>query len=569
MKIKYRPIVKTKRGHYFGAALVGTHSVVIGWDIDDHTLRNGLLGFGIKRIELDPDTYEVIRIKWLRGFKRFSETDESQEEVQSFEAPFQRFRWNDYTVKPTRAYIYEVYSIRGTPTSLTLNEKPLRFKIRPTPEDTDDLGIFVNRGVTAAKAYLKRFQNRHPSEVGPAAYRWLSRGLKESLLDFIAATKAGESLHVAIYEFFDEEIAKAFKDAVDRNVNVIIVHDAKKNKHSTEKSEKIIHDFGLENVAIKRTKVNISHNKIVIRLVNNIPQEVWTGSANFSENAFNFQTNTALIIRDTHAVQHFETFFQALTTNPSKKDSKITNLQIMNHANSLNNRFAKKTFFSPIKTKDILETASSLIRQARSIVMISAPFGVDKTIIEALESNSKKIIEYGLVNSVAKKKITKFHKKNTRFFTPTKLKTYLGKNWDAKAFGAHKIHAKTIVVDPWGSNPKVFIGSANFSNASCSDNDENAMLIVGDKRLASVIATEFMRMYDHYKSRYYIDKFNKKNKEIKKENKQRKKDGLEPLPYKVMNVHLKSDESWSRTTFDSNTISHKFQDRIVFSGKST
>jgi phosphatidylserine/phosphatidylglycerophosphate/cardiolipin synthase-like enzyme len=415
-------------------------------------------------------------------------------------------------------------------------------------------------------AYLARFKNQHPSEAGPTAYRWLSRGLKESLLEFIAAANPGDGLHVAIYEFFDHEIAQAFKDAADRNVDVQIVHDAKIGKRSTEENEEVIHHFSLENLRTKRTNVNISHNKIVIRLVNSKPQEVWTGSANFSENAFYYQTNTALIVRDADTVQHFEDYFQALTTNPSKADSKLANREIMNRANEMANRFAEKSFFSPIRGKDILETSVDLIRSAQSIVLISAPFGVDKRMIEALLNNSDDIIENGLVNTTAKSKIEKLRRRNTRFFPPNRLKTYLGRNWDAKAFGAHKIHAKTIVVDPWSEDPKVLIGSANFSEASCSDNDENAMLITGNKRLSSIIATEFMRMYDHYKSRYYIDLFDDENKAIKKENKKRVAQGLDPKPLKKIDIHLKSDEGWSRTAYDPQAWSHKFRDRIVFSG---
>ena len=142
----------------------------------------------------------------------------------------------------------------------------------------------------------------------------------------------------------------------------------------------------------------------------------------------------------------------------------------------------------------------------------------------------------------------------------------MGRNWDAKAFGAHKIHAKTIVIDPWGDRPQVLIGSANFSEASCNDNDENAMLITGNKRLSAIIATEFMRVYDHYKARFYIDLFDEKNKAIEKENKQRRAQGLEPLPLETMDTYLKSDESWSRTAFDPGSSSHKYRDRIVFSG---
>ena len=567
MSITHQPVVPSESGHYRGTALVGTHSAVIGWTFDDPALRDGLLGFAIRRSEMDPETREVMELKWLGGFKRFAETDDGRfDDVSSLEAPFQRFRWNDYTLKSSRAYLYKVFPMRGSPTELTRDETPLSFELRPSQEDPGDLGIFVNRGVTAAMAYLARFRNQHPSEVGPAAYRWLSRGLKESLLGFIAAAKSGDALHVAIYEFFDHEIAQAFKDAIDRNVTVKIVHDANPDKPSTKENEEVIHHFGLENFRTKRTTVNISHNKIVIHLVNGTPHQVWTGSANFSENAFNYQTNTALIVRDPDTVQHFEDYFQVLDGNPSKTKSKLANRKIMDRANVIADRFVEKTFFSPIKKKDILETSVDLIRSAHSAILISAPFGIDKTMIQALLTNSEDIIEYGLVNAAAKKKIEKLQRNNTRFFPPNRLKTYMGHNWDAKAFGAHKIHAKTIVIDPWSDNPKVLIGSANFSEASCNDNDENAMLITGNKRLSSVIATEFMRMYDHYKSRFYIDRFDDENKAIKKENKKRKTQGLDPLPLKKMDTHLKSDESWSRTAFDSSTSSHKYRDRIVFSG---
>ena len=568
MAADYRPVIRTRAGAYEGSALVGTHSAVIGWSFDDPALRDGLLGFAIRRTDLDPATGEVMRLDWLGGYKRFKETDDGQsDDIRSLEAPFQRFRWNDYTLNAERAYRYEIFPMRGRPGALTRDEAPLTFELRPSGEDLGDLGVFVNRGVTAAMAYLARFKNQHPSEVPDgAAYRWLSRGLKESLLGFIATAAAGEALHVAIYEFFDPEIAKAFQDALDRDVDVEIVYDSTAGKKSTRESEEVLDHFGLDGVATPRTTVNISHNKVVIRIVDGAPREVWTGSANFSENAFNYQTNTALIVRDADAVQHFETYFQALKPNPPKAESKVENKLIMDRANAMANRFAERTFFSPIRAFDILDASVELIRSARSAIFISAPFAVDKTMLEAIGLNSDDIIEYGLVNATAKKKIEGLQRNNTRFFPPNKMKTYLGRNWDAKAFGAHKIHAKTIVVDPWVDNPKVLIGSANFSKASCRDNDENAMLISGDKRLTAIIATEFMRMYDHYKSRFYIDKFNDENKAIKKENKARKVRGLAPLPLKQMTTHLRSDESWSRTAFDPNSSSHKFRDRIVFAG---
>ncbi len=554
----YSPVVRTDVGPYSGAALVGTHSAIIGWSLNDEALRNGLLGFAVHRVEFDQAGAEL-GDRWLGGYKHFPGDDTPEDQRDSRTAPFQRFRWNDYALRPDRAYRYEVFPVRGTPEAPTRDEAPLVFDFAPTPEDDGDLGIYVNRGVTAAKAYFERFGDVHPSDVQPPldAYAWLSRGLKESLIGFIREAKAGEALHVMIYEFFSRDIAQELKDALDRGVDVQIVHDAKKGKHSTEENIENIQHFGLKDAAHRRTTVNISHNKIVVHLVGGVPVRAWTGSANFSENAFNYQSNTALVVRDPVTCGHFEAYFNILKDNPSKKDTKPQTEALMAAANAPGaGGIAATTFFSPISRMDIVEASAQLIRDAQSAVFVSGPFGIHADMIAAIEANDGRIIEYGLANATAQKKIAGLRKKATRFFPPRPLKTFHGERWDAKAFGAHKIHAKTVVTDPFGENPKVLIGSANFSKPSCKDNDENAMLIEGDKRLAAVIATEFMRMYDHYKSRFYIDVMMDANKERKKEGK----------PPRDIPRALKTDESWSKTAFNPRSNSHKMRDRIVFSG---
>jgi len=545
---EYQPKVQARAGHYFGSALVGTYSVIIGWSVDDDSLRVGLRGFAIRRTEFLNETGEELELRWLGGYKRFlSEDDGRAGDVGSLTAPFQRFRWNDYTLRSDRSYRYEVFPLRGEPGALTREEAPLVFEFSPTDEDDGELGIFVNRGVSAAKAYFQRFGDVHPKDVIPAtaAYNWLSRGLKESLINFIDCAQDGDALHIAVYEFHDDEVAIALKQAISRNVDVQIVHDAKPGKHSTEKSERKIEKHRLKSHRVERTTVNISHNKLVVLLRAGTPIQVWTGSANFSENAFNYQTNNALVFNNLDIAEYFEAYFQSLTDNPTKRESKLRNRALMNQVNSVAGREIETTFFSPLSQFDILDAAVDLIENAQSMILVSSPFGLDKRLIEALEANDRAIVEYGLVNATAQKKVATLNHHNTRFFPPKKLKTYRNERWDAKAFGAHKIHAKTIIVDPYSDNPKVLTGSANFSKASCKDNDENAVLIVGDKRLVAVLTTEFMRMYDHYKSRWYIDKLREAN-----------------VP---LNMHLKDDDSWSNTAFNPNSRSHKFRDRIAFS----
>ena len=54
------------------------------------------------------------------------------------------------------------------------------------------------------------------------------------------------------------------------------------------------------------------------------------------------------------------------------------------------------------------------------------------------------------------------------------------------------------MVDPLSDNPIVISGSANFSNNSSKNNDENQLFIAGEKEVADVYLGEFMRMFDHY-----------------------------------------------------------------------
>ena len=60
------------------------------------------------------------------------------------------------------------------------------------------------------------------------------------------------------------------------------------------------------------------------------------------------------------------------------------------------------------------------------------------------------------------------------------------------------IHSKFLLKDPLGADPIVVTGSANFSDASTNDNDENMLMIRGDQRVADIYFTEFNRLFYHY-----------------------------------------------------------------------
>lgn len=550
----YEPVVRTANGPYRATALVGTKGVIIAWDVDE-SVRKGLLGFAVRRTDYDPNTGEVQRVDWLSGLKRFPSTaNDTGLEVRSDQGPFQRFRWSDYTVSENRSYQYDIFPMRGRPGAL-LRDTMLSLPVRPSPDVVDGLGVFVNRGVTAANAYLRRFGILEPQDVPDnQALNWLSRGLKESLLNFINRAQNGDGLRVAIYEFHDEQVAHALAAARQRGVDVGIVFDeVQPGKKVVIENRLLLHETGLDQVAHGRTNVSISHNKFVVLLRNGAPAALWTGSSNFTQNAFYLQTNAALSFEYPALAKAYLDYWQVLSKDP-ERGQKVDGdklapeklEKIMSEAKEALSGSPSDLLFSPVRRNHILDVATDLVSNAQSAVFVSAPFSMDISLKNALASNNSQILEYGLSNRTAIRFLKGVNKRNTRFFTPTRLKTYMGQAWDSRAFGAHKIHAKTIVTDPWSENPRVLFGSANFSDESCRNNDENALLIEGNRRLAAILTTEFMRMYDHYKSRAFLN---------------------DVFKGKAVALDLKEDEEWSRTAYDPKAYSHKFRDRQVFSGQ--
>jgi hypothetical protein len=557
VKTKYQPVTRASKGPFSAAALVGVNTAVIGWDVDPGYDRKKLLGFAIRRTTIDPATKDIVSSFYLSNYKRFECDTDAGEKVSSLDAPFQKFNWNDYTLDPKYSYRFEIFPMTGEPCKLK-SKDPLVLDLRPSEPEQDNLGVYFNRGVTAAMVYLDRFKGVEPSKVADnAAYIWLSNGLRESLLNFIDSAASGNELHVAIYEFHDSGVAERLKAAKARGVKVdIVYHSPDLEQKTVKESNHIIDHASLRSVATPRTKTTISHNKFVVLIKGGKAKSLWTGTSNFSEAGFYLQTNMGMIVKNPATAASYEAYFQVIKGDPAsaRKKQGFTFAQdlvgqVIGASPQKGTPFGDKSgfMFSPVRSQHVVDAAIELIGEAKSAVLLSAPFALDKRIVEALGQNPQDILEYGLVNSTAKKKIEGLNRFYTLFFTPTKLETYMGRAWDAKAFGSHKIHAKTIVIDPWGPNPAVLLGSANFSEPSCTKNDENAILVRGNKRLAAIVATEFIRMWEHYKSRAFINQI---NNQTAGENK-----------------FLKEDGSWSDTAFRRHEKSYKFRDRLVFSGK--
>ena len=99
---------------------------------------------------------------------------------------------------------------------------------------------------------------------------------------------------------------------------------------------------------------------------------------------------------------------------------------------------------------------------------------------------------------------------------------------DRNAGHVFYVHTKIMAVDVLTDDPLVFTGSANFSPASLLDNDENMLIIRGDKAVADVYLAEFFRLFNHFYFRFVAQETARRQRED---------------PNRI--VFLEEDDSWT------------------------
>ena len=102
-----------------------------------------------------------------------------------------------------------------------------------------------------------------------------------------------------------------------------------------------------------------------------------------------------------------------------------------------------------------------------------------------------------------------------------------------------------MIIDPLTDDPIVVSGSANFSEASTNKNDENMLILRGNTRVADIYVTEFMRLFNHFKTR------NESNK-------------LSDAAY-VKSQHLNPKDNWKNKYYKKGNA--EYNERLLFSNE--
>lgn len=552
--------VRATNGDLSVHAVAGTYVILLGMNISDGSpLLSGLLGFAIHKTR-----HTTNRAGWLPGLKRFRGTGGGQTPAQlasSRDQPLQTFLWADYSAQAGHDYTYRVVPVYGAPGALT-EGAPVEVRVQAESEAAGSHDIYFNRGAAASQAYARRFQNRPPDRVSnPEAYPWLSRGLEEALLDFIGqATGPGWGLRAAVYEFHYQPVLDAFRQAADRGADVAIVYDAKRGDGKPRaRNELAIERAGLEDYCTARETNSsyIAHNKFIVLVRRNEPVAVWTGSTNVSEGGIFGHSNVGHLVRDAAVARRYLEYWRQLEQDPSARSLRDW-IERRTPVPRRRRRSGIVTLFSPRSSLEALEHYADLMDGARSSVFFTAAFGVNRMLRRVL-AKDKPYLRYLLLEREDKDDpddpdiaLYKRDRENLiavgSHLTDDVLEEWVARNFaEEELTGTNKhvkyVHTKYMLVDPLEARPIVITGSANFSNASTKNNDENMLVIHGDTRVADIYLGEFMRLYTHYRFRAFA--------------RQAEREGRTPDK-----LFLSEDDGWLRPYYRRGWV--KYQERMLF-----
>jgi hypothetical protein len=542
-------------------AVAGTHVVFLGLDLAAGK-RAGCRGFGFKRFDhAEGDTI------WLRGLKTFEKTEPHPAAGESFSTlrqPIQGFQWADYSAKPGTTYTYTVVALHGDPADLK-QRSTVEVEITTESEVGAVHSAFFNRGSVATQEYARRFQNRPPNVAGPGAYEWLSRGLLEAFVAFLGRARPGWEVHGACYEFQWPDALAAVRQAHQRGAKVHVLFD----------------DMGpskLNRAAIKAAKIRalcrgrvhgkLMHNKFFVLSRDGVPQAVWTGSTNLTENGIFGHANVGHVVEDVAIAKAFRDYWDRLAADsPVAAPYRSANEQA-SPAPPHPWKSVTTAVFSPRGAElDALQWYADIAGSAKQGLFMTFAFGMNQKFMDVYRRDDDVLRmalmekEWGNPRTRAQETqaIQQIRKRrNVVVAVGNRIVTNSFDRWLAEMsridpdVHVYWVHTKFMLVDPLGARPTVVTGSANFSKASTDTNDENMLVIRGDRRIADIYFGEYLRLYTHYAFRESVKIYTEK-----------KHQGT-PEDWKPQ--FLVDDDSWMAPYFDAHDRGGRDTRRKYFGG---
>ena len=539
---------------------VDDDDALLQWSVDELDPRTR--GFAIQR-ELRQGRRAPVTT-WLENYAwPGKQPHQNGQFARSDKWPFRSFAWTDHSVGPGDTVRYRVVPVlegEAAPSDDLATDWS-------APKELGAGGVFrpfFNRGFVISQFMSRYLDEHYPGEDRDKALRALKRDLaafdnaaraelsgqlRTALLELLHDVVAGpDHVYAALFELGDDELV-AQLEALGPRAHLVLSNGSVQGKKGQPVAEARKEDENAEararllaaDVDVERTNRFISpgalgHNKfLVVTDAKARPLRAWTGSTNWTTTGLCTQLNNGLLIEDAQVAAAYLAQWRALREAGSSHPAALS------AGNGLPSLVgdASVHFTRAVGHVD-LTALREIVQGAQEgvlfLMFIPGSSGVLQD-LQKLAEDRPDLLVRGVVSELPKGRQDEKTGRTTTVrvrllgtpkdrVEPPKLfdvvqpegMTNVAGGWAVETthsqfladVGHAIIHSKVLVVDPLSDEPTIVTGSHNFSRSASEENDENFIVVKGDRALAEAYAVNVENAYHHYAGRVsgrtYADK---------------------------------------------------------------
>ena len=392
----------------------------------------------------------------------------------------------------------------------------------------------------------------------------LAGDITGTLTGFVARAKKQGAIYAALYELTDVELMQSLV-GIGHKLNIVLANIiARPSPGGSEETAgendaaeaKLKPPTSADLLYRKPTSGHIVHNKFLIYVDQSAtPQAVLTGSCNWTDTGLCAQTNNSIVIQDQMVAARYMAYWKKLQADEIAHEAgspfQDAPLRTFNgtgkrlsldkgtpEASTLTSYFSPNTPRSRNKAKGGKEVCpvdlrdlSDRIMAAKNAVLFLAFIPGSPSITEfaaAAQKANKNLFVRGCVTSPGAAGNFEYDLKGTsppkrqkgvksppapqdpRVISAEALDKTIPAGWQKELLNAGfaVTHDKIVVIDPFSADCVVVTGSHNLGYQASYNNDENLLMIEGNKKLAMAYATHVLDVYDHFSWRWTVNKEN-------------------------------------------------------------
>ncbi len=534
-------------------AFANNDVITVAWSFGQKL--DGCMGFAVYRIDAQGKETALPAVAVFPGFKRVA-----GDTCEKF--PIQKFYWKDVYARlvaektGARAFRYRIVPLSGEPGSLAPMHIPqvISNEVEISARVSDTMHAYFNRGLISTQSISRALQGK-PSKKGLLDHivnptdtlrASLSGDMVEALTDFVARAKSGGKLYAALYELHDLELVPLLEKA-GKKLSIVLSNAMEQEVRPVGEPKAEVD--GNQDARDRLTKTaaamfsrmlpnnQIGHNKFVVYVdKTGHPRAVLFGSTNWTPTGLCAQTNNTVVLDNAKVAQRYLDYWKQLKadTQQAKTDPKALQgaaLRTWDGGSkeiSLGADGKLTSWFSPNTPKlrssstknekrppdmaDVVKAIEGAKRAVLFLVFYPGSPNVAQWAADAQRANKDLFVRGCVTNPSASESFYyELHgitppkdgkgKQDSRVIAADALdEKSAPAGWIKEILNAGFaiIHDKVVVIDPFSDDCAVITGSHNLGHKASFNNDENLVVIRGNRKLAAAYASHVLDVYDHF-----------------------------------------------------------------------